>query len=56
MVEKAQKSHGARCGLYGECSNGIPLIHSFKAEHRIQFRSRPMQFLGFLDHENGAPR
>jgi hypothetical protein len=22
MVEKAQKSHGARSGLYGRCSNG----------------------------------
>jgi hypothetical protein len=23
MVGKAEKSHGARCGLYGGCSNGI---------------------------------
>jgi hypothetical protein len=26
MVEKAQKSHGARSGLYSECSNGVPPI------------------------------
>jgi hypothetical protein len=26
MVAKAQKSHGARSGLYGGCSNGIPPI------------------------------
>jgi hypothetical protein len=24
MVRKAQKSHGARSGLYGGCSNGVP--------------------------------
>jgi hypothetical protein len=26
MVEKAQKSHGVRSGLYGGCSNGVPPI------------------------------
>jgi hypothetical protein len=56
MVGKAQKSHGARSGLYGGCSNGVPPIHFFKAEHRIQVRSRPMRFLGFSNHEKGAPR
>jgi hypothetical protein len=38
MVGKAQKSHGARSGLYGGCSNGVPPIHFFQAEHRTQFR------------------
>jgi hypothetical protein len=56
MVGKDQKSHGARSGLYGGCSNGVPSIHFFQAEHRIQFRSRLMRFLGFSNHENGAPR
>jgi hypothetical protein len=56
MVGKAQKSHGARSGLYGRCSNGVPPVHFFQAEHRIQFRSRPMRFLGFSNHEKGAPR
>jgi hypothetical protein len=50
MVGKAQKSHGARSGLYGGCSNGGPPIHFSQAEHRIQFRSRPMRFLGFSNH------
>jgi hypothetical protein len=53
---KAQKSHGARSGLYEGCSNGVPPIHFLQAEHRIQFRSRPMRFLGFCNHEKGAPR
>jgi hypothetical protein len=26
MIEKAQKLHGARSGLYGGCSNGVPPI------------------------------
>jgi hypothetical protein len=26
VVGKAQKSHEARCGLYGGCSNGVPPI------------------------------
>jgi hypothetical protein len=56
MVREAQKSHGERSGLYGGCSDGIPPIHFFQAEHRIQFRSRPVRFLGFSNHENGAPR
>jgi hypothetical protein len=45
-----------RGGLYRGCSNGVPPIHFFQAEHRIQFRSRPMRFLGFSNHEKGAPR
>jgi hypothetical protein len=53
MVGKAQKSHRARSGPYGGCSNGVPSIHFFQAEHRIQFRSRLMRFLGFSNHEKG---
>jgi hypothetical protein len=45
-----------RMGLYDRCSNGAPPIHFFQAEHRIQFRSRPIRFLGFSNHEKGAPR
>jgi hypothetical protein len=51
MVGKAQKSHGTRSGLYGGYSNGVPPIHFLQAEHRIQFRSRPMRFLGSSNHE-----
>jgi hypothetical protein len=56
MVGKAQKSHGVRSGLYGRCSDWVPLIHFFQAKHRIQFTSYPMQFLGFSNYEEGAPR
>jgi hypothetical protein len=43
-------------GLYGGYSNGVPPIHFYQAEHRTQFRSCPMRFLGSSNHENGAPR
>jgi hypothetical protein len=57
MVGKAQKCDGARSGLYGGCSNfGFSPINFFQAEHRIQFRSRPMRFLGFSNHVKGALR
>jgi hypothetical protein len=55
-LETAQKLDAATCGLYGGCSNGVPPIHFFQAEHKIQFRTRPMRFLGFCKHGNGAPR
>jgi hypothetical protein len=47
MVEKAQKSHGTKSGLYDGCSNDVPPIHFFQAELRIQFRSNPMVFWAF---------
>jgi hypothetical protein len=50
MVGKAQKSHWARLGLYGRCPDGVPPIHFF------QFTYRPMQFLGFYNHEKAALR
>jgi hypothetical protein len=56
MVGKAQESHRARSGLYDGCSNGVPPIHFFRVEHRIQFRSRRKGFLGFSNHEKGTPR
>jgi hypothetical protein len=56
MVGKAQKSHGERSGLYGGCFNGVPPIHFFQAKYRIQFRSRPMRFMGSSNHGKGTPR
>jgi hypothetical protein len=56
MVGKAQKLHGVRSGKYGGCSNGVPLIHFFQAKHQNQFKSQPMQFLGFFNREKGAMR
>jgi hypothetical protein len=56
-LEKPRNRMGrVRCELYGGCSDGVPSIHFFQAEHRIQFRFRPMRFLGFSNHEKGAPR
>jgi hypothetical protein len=43
-------------GKIWQCSDGVPPIHFFQAKHRIQFRSSPMQFLGFSNHEKGALR
>jgi hypothetical protein len=56
MVGEALKSHEARSGLYDGCSDGVPPIHFFQAEHRIRFRSRPMRFLGLSNHEKRALR
>jgi hypothetical protein len=56
MVGKAQKSHGATSGLYCGCSNEVPPIHFFQDETKIQFRSRPMRFLSFSNHENGVQK
>jgi hypothetical protein len=39
-LEKPINRMGARSGLYGGCSNGVPPIHFFQPEHRSQFRSR----------------
>jgi hypothetical protein len=44
----SQKSHGVRSGLCGGCSDRVPPIHFFKAEHRIQFRSHPMVISGLF--------
>jgi hypothetical protein len=56
LLKKPRNRMGARSELYGGCSNGVPQIHFFQAEHRIQFRSRLMRFLGFSSHEKGAPK
>jgi hypothetical protein len=39
---------------YIGCSNGVLPKHFHKAEPRIQFMYRPMRFLVFSNHENGA--
>jgi hypothetical protein len=48
MVGKANKSHGARSELYGWCFDGVPPIHFFQAEHRIQFISLPRAISGLF--------
>jgi hypothetical protein len=52
MAGKTQKSHRSRSGLYGGCSNGVPLS-TFSNLPR-EFSS--LRFLGFCKHEKGAPR
>jgi hypothetical protein len=56
MIVKAQKSHGARSGLYGGCYNGVPPIHFSQAEHRIQVRSCLHAISELSNHEKGTPR
>jgi hypothetical protein len=56
MVVKAQKSHGASSELnpvfgFEKVDKWNPIKTS-----AIQSRSRPTQFLGFSNHEKGAPR
>jgi hypothetical protein len=47
MVGKAQKSHEARYGLYGRCSNGVPLIHFSKLNIEFNLHLVPCDFLAF---------
>jgi hypothetical protein len=54
VVGKGHKSHGARSGLYSRCSDGVPLIHFFQAEHRIQFGSRPHAISGLFQSWKGS--
>jgi hypothetical protein len=41
-LEKPRNHMGVRSGLCGGSTDGVPLIHIFQTEHRIQFRSRPL--------------
>jgi hypothetical protein len=43
-----------RSGLYGGCSEGVPPIHFFQAEHRIQFRSRSHAISGLFQPRKGS--
>jgi hypothetical protein len=56
MVGKAQKSRGARSEL--KSVFGLENVDRCNPVRTsvIQFRSRPMRFLGFSYHEKGAPR
>jgi hypothetical protein len=56
MVGKAQKSHGARSELISVF--GLEKVDRWNPirTSSIQFRSRPMLFLGFSNHETGDPK
>jgi hypothetical protein len=49
MVGKAQKSHGARFGLYGGCSDGVPPIYVF-ADPNTEFSFTFTSVVIFLCH------
>jgi hypothetical protein len=56
MVEKAQKSHGARSELnsvfgLGKVNRWNPVKTSI-----IRYRTCPVRILSFSNHEKGAPR
>jgi hypothetical protein len=56
MVGKAQKLHGARSELNSVfCLEKVDRWNPIRTS-AIQSRSRSMRFLGFSDHEKGAPR
>jgi hypothetical protein len=56
LVAKAQKSHGSRSEL--NYVFGLEKVDRWNPirTSAIQSRSRPMRFLGFYNHEKGAPR
>jgi hypothetical protein len=56
MVGKAQKSHGATSELNSVF--GLEKMDQWNLIRTpsVQFRSCPMQFLVFSNHEKGAPR
>jgi mevalonate pyrophosphate decarboxylase len=56
MVGKAQKLHGARSELNSVFSLEKVDRWNVTRTSAIQSRSRPMRFLGFSNHEKGAPR
>jgi hypothetical protein len=56
MVGEAQKSHGARSELNSMFGlEKLDLWYPIRTSS-IQFIFRPMRFLGFSNHEKGAPR
>jgi hypothetical protein len=55
MVGKAQKSHGARSELNSVFGLEKVVRWNPIRASAIQFRFRPMRFLGFSNHEKAAP-
>jgi hypothetical protein len=56
MVGKAQKPHGARSELNSVFSlENVDWWNPIRTS-TIQFRSLSLRFLGFSNHEKGAPR
>jgi hypothetical protein len=55
-LEKPRNCMGWYLNCLADVLMLFPPIHLFKSEHRIQFRSCPVRFLGFFNNEKGAPR
>jgi hypothetical protein len=55
-LEKPRNRMGQDLDCMADVLMGFSPIHFSQAQQRIQFRSRPMRFLGFSNHEKGAPR
>jgi hypothetical protein len=56
VVGKAKKLHGARSELNSVFGlEEVDRLNPIRTS-AIQSRSRPMRFLGFFNHEKGAPR
>jgi hypothetical protein len=53
MVGRAQKSHGARSGLYGGCSNGVSPIH-FPNRFRHTVQISPHAIYGLFQPRKGS--
>jgi hypothetical protein len=56
LLEKHRNRMGRDLDCMADVLMGFHRSTFFQAVHRIQFISRPMRFLGFSNHENGAPR
>jgi hypothetical protein len=54
MIGNAQKSHGARCGLYGECSNCVPPISVSASIATFQLRNTDAQLRLLCRTEKGS--
>jgi hypothetical protein len=54
MVGKVQKSHGARFGLYGGCSNGVPTINFFPSRTQNAIQISPHMISGLFQPWKGS--
>jgi hypothetical protein len=56
LLEKPRNCTGRELNCMADVLMGFHRSTFSQLEHRIEFRSRPMRFLGFSNHEKAAPR
>jgi hypothetical protein len=56
MVGKAQKSHGARSGVYGGCTNGVPPIPIFRSQTQNSIQMMMMRYYRHIFHRGHSHR